>query len=86
MDPSELMQQTRDAMTVKRVFGEPYERNGVTILPVATIRGGAGGGQAGSSGGHLPGAGITLSGTRLPSRSTSITTSRPGSSSPRANM
>jgi uncharacterized spore protein YtfJ len=45
MDPSELMQQTRDAMTVKRVFGEPYERNGVTILPVATIRGGAGGGQ-----------------------------------------
>ena len=45
MDPSELMQQTRDAMTVKRVFGEPYERNGITILPVANIRGGAGGGQ-----------------------------------------
>lgn len=45
MDPSELMQQTRDAMTVKRVFGDPYERDGVTILPVAVIRGGAGGGQ-----------------------------------------
>ena len=45
MDANELMQQTRDALTVKRVFGEPYERNGVTILPVAILRGGAGGGQ-----------------------------------------
>jgi uncharacterized spore protein YtfJ len=44
MDPDELMQQTRDALTVKRVFGDPYERNGVTIIPVAALRGGAGGG------------------------------------------
>ena len=35
MDPTELMEQTRDALTVKRVFGEPYERNGVTIVPAA---------------------------------------------------
>jgi uncharacterized spore protein YtfJ len=45
MDPSEIMQQTRDALTVKRVFGEPYEREGVTVIPVASLRGGAGGGK-----------------------------------------
>ena len=31
----------RDVLTVKRVFGEPYEVNGVTVTPVAAIRGGA---------------------------------------------
>ena len=45
MDPSELMSQARDALTVKRVFGDPYERDGVTVIPAAVIRGGAGGGQ-----------------------------------------
>jgi uncharacterized spore protein YtfJ len=45
MDPNELMQQARDALTVKRVFGEPYERDGVTVIPAASIRGGAGGGR-----------------------------------------
>jgi uncharacterized spore protein YtfJ len=54
MDPNELMQQTRDALTVKRVFGEPYERNGVTILPAASIRGGAGGGQGEGNPGSGP--------------------------------
>lgn len=45
MDPNELMQQAGDAVTVKRVFGEPYERDGVTVIPAASIRGGAGGGR-----------------------------------------
>jgi uncharacterized spore protein YtfJ len=45
MDPNELMTQARDALTVKRVFGEPYERDGVTLIPAAVVRGGAGGGQ-----------------------------------------
>ena len=44
MDPNELMQQVKDALTVKRVIGEPYERDGLTVIPAATIRGGAGGG------------------------------------------
>ena len=35
---------TRDAMTVKGVFGEAYELDGVTIIPVARVSGGAGGG------------------------------------------
>ena len=45
MDPNELVQQARDALTVEQVFGDPYERNGVTIIPAASIRGGAGGGR-----------------------------------------
>lgn len=36
--------QHRDAITVKRVFGEPYEKNGVTIIPAASVMGGGGGG------------------------------------------
>ncbi len=34
----------KDAMSVRRVFGEPYEEDGLTIIPVAAIRGGGGGG------------------------------------------
>lgn len=37
----------RDTMTVKRVFGEPVERNGLTVIPAALVAGGGGGG-----GGH----------------------------------
>ena len=35
---------TRDALTVKRVFGEAYELDGAQIIPVAKVSGGAGGG------------------------------------------
>ncbi len=35
---------TREAMTVRGVFGEAYELDGVTIIPVARISGGGGGG------------------------------------------
>lgn len=44
MDVQEVIAQTRDALTVKRVFGEPYEKDGVTVIPAAKVRGGAGGG------------------------------------------
>src|SRR5699024_8616702 len=33
-----------DSMTVKRVFGEPIEKDGMTIIPVARFAGGGGGG------------------------------------------
>lgn len=36
-----------DAITVKRVFGEPYEKDGLTVIPAAMVGGGSGGG-----GGH----------------------------------
>ncbi len=46
MDVRELMAQARDGMTVKQVFGDLVERNGVTVIPVARVTGGAGGGTA----------------------------------------
>ena len=44
MEVQEVIAQARDALTVKRVFGEPYEKDGVTIIPAARVQGGAGGG------------------------------------------
>jgi uncharacterized spore protein YtfJ len=44
MKAQEIMSQVSDAMQVRRVFGEPYQQNGVTIIPVAAVRGGWGGG------------------------------------------
>ena len=44
MDVDEVLNQARDAMTVKRVFGEPYEKEGITVIPVANVMGGAGAG------------------------------------------
>lgn len=44
MDVQDVIAQARDALTVKRVFGEPYEKDGVTLIPVARVQGGAGGG------------------------------------------
>lgn len=41
----EMLADARDIMTVKRVFGEPYQSNGVTVIPAASIRGGLGGGE-----------------------------------------
>lgn len=38
------MNQVIDGMQPKQVFGEPIERDGVTYLPVAKVRGGGGGG------------------------------------------
>ena len=47
MDVQDITSQARDALTVKRVFGEPYEKDGLTIIPAARVQGavGAGGGE-----------------------------------------
>lgn len=34
----------REAMTVACVFGDPVQKDGVTLVPVARVRGGGGGG------------------------------------------
>jgi uncharacterized spore protein YtfJ len=44
MEVNDVIAQARDTLTVKRVFGEPYEKNGVTVIPAARVQGGAGGG------------------------------------------
>lgn len=51
MNLDELVAAAKDAATVKRVFGEPYEKDGVTVIPAATIAGGAGGGSGRAEGG-----------------------------------
>jgi uncharacterized spore protein YtfJ len=43
---SEMVEEAADAIGVKRVFGEPYVKNGVTVIPAARFSGGAGGGES----------------------------------------
>jgi uncharacterized spore protein YtfJ len=40
----EILGGARDAITVKRVYGDPVEGEGVTIVPAAAVGGGGGGG------------------------------------------
>lgn len=40
----------REALTVRRVFGDPYEADGATVIPVARVVGGAGMGYGSGSG------------------------------------
>ena len=44
MNVDELLSGARDVMTVKRVYGDPIERDGVMIIPAANVVGGGGGG------------------------------------------
>ena len=56
----EVIAAGRDAVTVRRVYGDPYEKDGVTFIPAASVMGGGGGGEgeggedapAGTGGGY----------------------------------
>ena len=52
----ELMTGARDTATVGRVYGEPYEKDGVTLIPAASVKGCGCGGE-GEQGGPFPGGG-----------------------------
>ena len=41
----ELLSGARETLTVNRVFGQPYEKDGVTLIPAAAVRGGGGAGE-----------------------------------------
>jgi uncharacterized spore protein YtfJ len=41
----DTIEQATEAMTVRRVFGDPVEKNGTTTIPAASVRGGAGSGR-----------------------------------------
>jgi uncharacterized spore protein YtfJ len=43
VDAPTAIAQAKDIIAVRRVFGEPIERDGVTIVPVAAVLGGLGG-------------------------------------------
>ena len=49
-DVQEAVARARDAVSVRRVFGEPFEKHGLTIIPAARIWGGGGGGLQGPDG------------------------------------
>ena len=40
---TELMRDAGQSIGARRIFGEPYEKNGVTVIPAARIMGGIGG-------------------------------------------
>jgi uncharacterized spore protein YtfJ len=42
MDAFELLEGLREALSVRQVFGQPVERDGVTVIPAATVMGGGG--------------------------------------------
>jgi uncharacterized spore protein YtfJ len=44
MEIQELISQARDAVSARRVYGDPYEKDGLTVIPAAAVRGGGGGG------------------------------------------
>lgn len=44
MNVEELLAGARDAIAARRVYGDPVEREGVTVIPAASVRGGGGGG------------------------------------------
>lgn len=60
----DMVQGHRDAITVKRIYGDPYEKNGLTIIPAAKVMGGGGGGsgQAPDGSGEALGTGFGLVG------------------------
>ena len=61
MEVQELISSARDAVSVKRVYGDPFEQNGLTVIPAATVRGGGGGGKGDKEGGETgTGAGFGL--------------------------
>ena len=48
MKIEEIIEEASESIGSKRVFGEPYEKNGVTVIPAARVMGGVGGGDGSS--------------------------------------
>jgi uncharacterized spore protein YtfJ len=44
MKVNEIISTARDTLTAKRVYGDPFEKDGLTVIPAATVIGGGGGG------------------------------------------
>jgi uncharacterized spore protein YtfJ len=63
MHIDQIVRAARDAVTVQRIFGEPYERDGLTLIPAAAVTGGYGGGAGrGEQGQDGEGGGFGMSG------------------------
>ncbi|WP_329082017.1 MULTISPECIES: spore germination protein GerW family protein [unclassified Streptosporangium] len=46
----EMIEQAKDTVSIRRVFGEPIVQDGMTIIPVARVTGGGGGGGGNQKG------------------------------------
>jgi len=61
MDLPKMMDRAQETMTVRRVYGDPVERDGVVVIPAAAVQGGGGGGGGSGgdddAGGHGEGSG-----------------------------
>ena len=57
MEPLEVLHDTEESLNARRVFGEPIQVDGATILPVAVV---GGGGGAGTRADHQHGVGFGL--------------------------
>lgn len=42
---SEVIEEASESIGAKRIYGEPYAKNGVTVIPAARVMGGVGGGE-----------------------------------------
>ncbi len=62
MDLVERIGKAQEAFTVRRVFGEPYEKDGVSMIPAARVQGavGGGGGEAPEGAGSGTGTGFAM--------------------------
>ena len=45
MTVKETIDAARDSMSARRVYGDPYERNGIAVIPAAAVQGGGGAGE-----------------------------------------
>jgi uncharacterized spore protein YtfJ len=61
MKLDEFVTSARDMLSVRRVYAEPFEKDGVTVIPAASVAGGGGGGEGhDEKGGHGQGGGFGL--------------------------
>ena len=56
----DILDKARETVSVRDVYGEPYERDGVTIIPVARVIGAGGGGSGTGGEGEGSGHGYAL--------------------------
>ncbi|MFJ2666401.1 spore germination protein GerW family protein [Nocardia fluminea] len=60
MKIDDVLRTAKDAMAVERVYAEPIERDGTTLIGVAAVSGGGGGGGSETNGEGGSGAGFGL--------------------------
>jgi uncharacterized spore protein YtfJ len=52
MDVQEILSSAKSTLTTRTVYADPYEKDGLTIIPAAKVAGGGGGGSGQEEGGQ----------------------------------